>query len=189
MLEQLLYRDKEIFHLINGVWNYPLLDILMPWLRNKYLWAPLYLFVISFFLYNYRRSGLLAMLYLGITVLFCDQISSDIIKPMVQRLRPCHDPLLKEQVHLLVGCGGPFGFPSSHAANHFGVALFLGLLLPRNRFVFAALLLWASLVCYAQIYTGVHYPLDIAGGALLGAVLGSLMLLLCKRHLQKDFLF
>lgn len=189
MLDQFIKWDLSAFHLINGVWHSPFLDFLMPWVRNKYLWAPLYLFLIAFFLINYKRQGALALLYLGITVLFCDQISSDIIKPWVQRLRPCHDPLVKEQVRLLAGCGGPFGFTSSHAANHFGVAVFLGTLMRYKKFVFPVALLWALIVCYAQVYVGVHYPLDIAGGALLGAVIGGLMFMLGKRHLRKDFIF
>jgi len=189
MLEQLLQGDRDAFRLINEAWSLPVLDSLMPWLRNKYVWSPLYLFLISFFLYNYRKNGMLALLYLGITVLFCDQISSDLLKPFFQRLRPCHDPLLKEHIHLLVSCGGPYGFPSSHAANHFGVAVFLGFLFCSKRVVLPAALLWAAVVCYAQIYVGVHFPLDIAGGALLGALIAAAMLLLCKRHLKKDFLF
>lgn len=186
MLDLLLNWDEGLFRLVNGAWNFPLFDAVLPWLRNKYVWAPLYLFIICFFLYNYGKNGVLALLYLGITILFCDQLSSDFIKPFVQRMRPCHDPLLKEQVRLLAGCGGPFSFPSSHAANHFGVATFLGGLLWNRRWVLPAALLWAFVICYAQVYVGVHYPLDIAGGAALGGMIGGFLFLLCKRHLKTD---
>jgi len=189
MLDELLQRNNEAFHLINGVWNSALLDFIMPWLRNKYAWAPLYLFIIGFMLLNYRWKGLMALLYLGITVLLCDQISSGIIKQYFEIPRPCNDPALADHIRLLVNCGSGFSFPSSHAANHFGTAVFLGVLFSRKRIILPVALLWAALISYAQIYVGVHYPLDIAGGALLGATIGLLTSFLCKWHLGNDFLF
>lgn len=183
MFEEIIRWDKALFFLINSVWTSPLKDEIMPLLRNKYIWAPLYVFIAAFFLKNYKIHGVYVLLYLGVVVLFCDQISTT-LKPFIQRLRPCHDDFWIEHLRLLVGCGKSFGFPSNHAANHFGVAAFLGVLLWRNsRFILPVALLWAGVICYAQVYVGVHYPLDILGGAVLGSGIGLGMALLLKRYL------
>ncbi|GIV33192.1 MAG: phosphatase PAP2 family protein [Chitinophagales bacterium] len=188
MTDWLLQLDKELFTCINVKWTSPLLDSVLPWMRNKYVWAPLYLFIGSFLLLNYHKKGLLISIYLALTVLLCDQISSDLIKPLLARPRPCHHTEWLEEIRVLVSCGTGYSFVSSHATNHFGVALFLGLLLKKKfSWVLPVGLIWALLIAYSQIYVGVHYPLDIAGGALLGAAIGSLMYGMVYRHLKGDF--
>ncbi len=188
MLDQLIQLDLRLFHLINVEWSNNALDIILPWLRNKYVWAPLYVFIGSFILYNYGRKGVLICIYLAVTVLACDQISSDIIKGIFVRPRPCHYPELLNQMNLLVSCGSGYSFVSSHAANHFGVAFFLGFLFWRkSRIILPLGLLWAIIISYSQIYVGVHFPFDVAGGALLGTAIGSGLVLLCIRHLKDDF--
>lgn len=185
MFEQLIEWDNTLFYLVNSVWANGLFDAVMPWLRNKYTWVPLYVFIVSFFVLNYKQRGVFALLYLGIVVLFCDQISSDIIKPLVGRIRPCNNPMWDEHIRLLVNCGSGLSFTSSHAANHFGVAAFLGVVLwQSSRIILAIGFLWAALVCYAQVYVGLHYPLDIAGGALLGLTIGFGMSALFGRHFK-----
>ena len=95
---------------------------------------------------------------------------------MIGRVRPCNDPEMASQLQMLAGyCGGNGSFTSSHAANHFGMAVFLFLtarhILGKWSLLFFA---WAFIVCYAQVYVGVHFPLDVIGGALLGSILGSI---------------
>ena len=183
MTEQLLQLDKSLFHHINMVWTSPALDALLPWLRNKYIWAPFYLFILAFFILNYRWQGVMMALCLGITILFCDQLSSGIIKPLFQTLRPCNDPMWEGNIRVLVNCGSGYGFVSSHAANHFGAAMFLGIIFWRKtKFVLPALLAWAALISYAQVYVGLHYPFDVAGGAGLGVLIGTGIAFLCRRH-------
>ncbi|MDX1685268.1 MAG: phosphatase PAP2 family protein, partial [Saprospiraceae bacterium] len=93
----------------------------------------------------------------------------------VERVRPCNDESIKQEVILRARCGGGYSFTSSHATNHFGLSMVLFLLLG-NRIAWRWLIfLWAALVSYAQIYVGVHYPLDILGGAVLGVMLGYLV--------------
>lgn len=175
MLEQIVAADKALFHLINAVWTLPLFDTLAPWLRNKYFWAPLYVFIAVFFLINYGRRGWYALILLALTVTLCDQLSSGFIKPLAERVRPCNDSSMTE-LRLLVSCGSGFSFTSSHAANHFGAAIFLSSLFWRKSILVTGVLLaWASAVSWAQVYVGVHYPLDIAGGALLGTMIGAFL--------------
>ena len=76
---------------------------------------------------------MLIILMLGLTVLLCDQISSGICKPLFERFRPTHDPVFSQYVTTVNGyLGGMYGFISSHAANTFGIAVFVSLLI-KNR--------------------------------------------------------
>jgi len=76
--------------------------------------------------------------------------------------------------------GGEYGFVSNHAANVFGLAFFLFMLLkPTKKLVALSLFAWASFVCYTRIYLGVHYPLDIVGGALWGTLVGFIFSKIC----------
>jgi undecaprenyl-diphosphatase len=91
---------------------------------------------------------------------------------MVERPRPSHNPEMAGLVHIVNDYrGGQFGFVSSHAANFFGVATFLSSQFKNYKWSFV-LLGWAALISYSRIYLGVHYPLDIICGAVLGAVIG-----------------
>ncbi len=176
MLEQLIELDRVLFHLVNVAWGHPFLDALLPWLRDKYLWTPLYIFIVAFMLVNYGVKGWLPLVYLGITIILCDQISSSYVKPFFERLRPCNEPFFRDQINLLVNCGKGYSFTSSHATNHFGVAMFLGVFfLQKTKWVLVAGILWAFAVSYSQVYVGVHYPLDIVGGAMLGGCIGFLL--------------
>jgi undecaprenyl-diphosphatase len=166
--------DQSLFVYINQVATHPLTDTLMPFFRESTLWIPFYLFLIVFVFVNFGKKGWVWLLFAFITLLLTDQFSSSIIKNWVQRPRPCADPLLYGQVRLLLDhCSGGYSFTSSHATNHFGVATFLFVTLGRYFGNWKYLLfIWAALICYAQVYVGVHYPLDVVFGALLGFLIG-----------------
>ena len=166
--------DQQLFYFLNTTCGNPVLDWLAPMWREKLFWMPFYVFLVAFFTINFRKKGLLAVLALVVTVGLADFISSELIKKNVRRLRPCNDPAFVEKVHLRVdSCGGGWSFTSSHAANHFAAAVFLGLLLGRRvKWAWPALLGWAASVALMQVYVGLHYPGDILGGALVGVLVG-----------------
>ena len=113
-----------------------------------------------------NKSILVPLLFLAIV--FTDQLSSSVIKHLVQRPRPCHlinGTYVMENLRLLVTCGTGFSFPSSHAANSFAVSTLLTIYYPKFSWVF---ILFALLVSFSRIYVGVHYPLDVVGGAATG---------------------
>lgn len=172
-MDQLLLYDEWLFRLINGVWHHAFLDAVMPFLRNKYFWAPVYLFILSFLLLNYGKRVWYVIFFAIVTIVLSDQISSSIIKPLVGRLRPCNLDTFKESVRLLIDCGSGKSFTSSHATNHFGIATyFVSIFRHRFKWVVPVGFLWAALISYGQIYVGVHYPLDILGGAIIGILIG-----------------
>lgn len=176
MFEQIIQLDQNLFFAINHGLSNPVFDWLMPILRNRFFWTPLYLFIIIFLVRNYGKRGWLILIFLGLTFGFTDYFSSSIIKPKVERLRPCNDPVLKTEVRNLVACGSGFSFPSSHAANHFAIAVFLILLFYKKwKWIIPTGLLWAASISFAQIYVGVHFPIDVLTGAILGSIIGYVM--------------
>lgn len=152
-----------------------MLDSVAPWWRESITWTPFYLFLLLIALINWKKSSIPWIAMALVTILLSDQISSSVVKPLFARLRPCNDPYWAGSVRLLLdGCGAGYSFTSSHAANHFALAIYLANTL-RNFFPKwfpVAVMIWAASVAYAQMYVGVHYPLDVIGGGLLGVTIG-----------------
>ncbi len=130
-----------------------------------------------------KDNGLKTLWYiffLALTVVLADNIASSIIKPVVCRLRPTHDPSVMNLLHIVNNYKGAlYGFVSSHAANTFGAAIFISLLL-RNSKMTVAMFFWAILTSYSRVYLGVHFPLDILGGMVVGLLSGACCFLLME---------
>ena len=178
--------DTALMHLINDGWSHPILDFIFPLFRNKYFWLPLYVLCISWIMYNHHiRHVFLILVFLGLSIFAADTISSQLIKYEVKRIRPCQELRMDPPVIERAACGSGFSFTSSHASNHFCIAAFMiavfGKLLGRWKYVWW---LWALLVSIAQVYVGLHYPLDIAGGGVLGLIIGTSMGVLCKHRIE-----
>lgn len=173
MIDQLVQFDRDLFFAINNGLSNGFFDWLMPILRDRYTWVLLYLFIIVFSIKNYGKQGIIMILFLAMTFGISDFISSSIIKPNVQRLRPCNETEIKTKVNNLVDCGTGYSFPSSHATNHFAIAVFLIMMFYHKwKIILPIGILWAASISFAQIYVGVHYPIDILTGSLLGSSIG-----------------
>lgn len=168
--------DKKLFTLINFYASAPFLDLPMRILRHAYTWIPLYVFML-YWIIRYARKRAWQFALLSLCSFGCtDWISSGVLKPLIGRMRPCYDQTLRLVIHKLEGCGGIYSMPSSHASNHFGLATFWFCAIyymTGKRWWW--LYVWALLVCYAQIYVGKHFPLDILAGAGLGTLIGYIM--------------
>jgi membrane-associated phospholipid phosphatase len=173
--------DYQLFEAINTGMSSLFLDAILPWMREPLFWLPLYTFIIAFTFFNYGKKAYWLIVFLGLTTSSADMVSSRLVKKTIERIRPCNDD--KVMVIERVRCGVGYSFTSSHATNHFAVASFLIATLGlHHKRMKPVLWFWASLISFSQVYVGVHYPLDILGGALLGMSIGKLWSLIFHKY-------
>lgn len=163
-MEWLIDIDERWFYLINqsgtAFW-----DNIMLFFTYKWSWIPLYLVLVAMIIIQEKKNSIWVLLTIGVVITICDMGSVHLFKNTFERLRPCH---ALDNVRLVTkGCGGPYGFVSSHASNVFGLAIILSKVF-NNKLLFVALFFWAAIVSYSRVYVGVHYPFDILAGMLWG---------------------
>lgn len=173
MFEQIKKLDEEILLFINSHHN-SFFDSIMWFASGKWSWLPLYAFIIILLIIKFKKRAWLMILLIIPLIIASDQLSSGLLKPLTQRLRPSHEPGLENLLHYVDNYrGGLYSFPSSHATNFFALVTYLCLITAKKIKWFACLLVpVALLVCYSRMYLGVHYPSDVLCGAMIGAFLG-----------------
>jgi membrane-associated phospholipid phosphatase len=173
MIESLIQLDRNWFIAINTGMQNPFWDAVCPFMRHQSNWYLLYGLLLGVCYKIWNKKALWVLVGAAVLVLVSDQISANLIKNTIQRLRPCNDPSLVGMVRNIVGCGKGYSFVSAHATNHFAIAVFFSILFkPYFKWTWLIALPWAALIAFSQIYVGVHYPLDVICGALLGSLLG-----------------
>ncbi len=178
--------DFQVLQWFNGS-NNVILDQLALVLTSGFTWIPLY---VVLFIVVMRNNE--TMMQIGLVVgaallciLFADGFSDGIIKPLAERWRPSNDPLVKYSVRVVDNLRmKDYSFCSAHAANTMSIAVFFSLLV-RSRMLTITMIVWSLVNCWTRLYLGVHYPLDIATGLLLGSVVGFLVYLLYHRMYRR----
>ncbi|MEO6671082.1 MAG: phosphatase PAP2 family protein [Ferruginibacter sp.] len=176
-MRKIIELDRRLFTAINGGnWHNDVVDSVMLFIRNRDTWWPLYLFLLVFAIINLKKKAFWWIIFAAITVIVSNFISSDLVKEHVFRLRPCNDPRLADTIRILVNYRPQSSsFTSSHATNHFAMATFFYFTLNKLIGKWALLFfLWSGLICLAQVYVGVHFPLDVICGGLIGFIFGYL---------------
>lgn len=187
MFEALENIDRDLLLAINGA-NAPWLDHIMWYISQKWLWIPLYLFILYFI---YKRTDIKTTIAFlaaaGLCVAIADLVSVHLFKNMVMRYRPTHNLEIADLIHTYIKSdgheyrGGMYGFVSSHAANHTALATFVFFRFRQINKHWAWLFLWAAVIGYSRIYLGVHYPSDVICGSILGIGAGYLVHRLYQR--------
>ena len=154
--------DIALFRLINEQGQNPFFDWFMPFMTESRNFISVFIVLGIWILWRERKAGLFFLIFIGLTLTIADQFSSHLLKEVIGRVRPCH---VLENVHMLTDCNTSYSFPSSHAVNIFAAAFFLSQPLKR---LAPVLYVIAAVVAYSRVYIGIHYPIDVLGGAMIG---------------------
>ena len=181
-MEMLIDFDRWLLLAVNGSESL-YLDGVVQTLTNAVTWIPLY--IALFYLVVKNNATMSKILFIvgcaALCYLFAGAVDDGIVKPLVARWRPTHDPVIGWHVDVVNGYrGGRYGFFSAHASNTFSIAIFFSLL-TRSRLLATILIMWSLINCWTRLYLGVHFPGDILCGLLWGGVVGTLVYYFYRR--------
>ena len=190
-MHTLIEIDRNLLVFFNGS-DSLFLDNLVVTLTSGLTWIPLYLSLLYIVIKNNETMKQI-MLVIGcvcLCMLISDGVVDFIVKPMVGRLRPTHDPAIKYSLDVVNNIReNQFSFFSAHASNTFCIAVFFSLLVRNCKFV-VAMIIWSLLNCWTRLYLGVHYPSDILVGILWGGFVGAFVYYIYIKsylHIHSDF--
>lgn len=178
MIEKILELDAKLYLYLNNLGN-PAWDWFWLLITDKWTAIPLYVLLLYLIFRRYGVKGTAISLVMIALLITCTDQLANVFKDGFERLRPCRQEGVMEYARYIAVRCGRFGYFSAHAASSFALAIFVGLILKKAypKLIYM-MLFWALVVSYSRIYVGVHYPLDVITGMLIGAFLGYLFYLL-----------
>jgi undecaprenyl-diphosphatase len=183
LITKIIELDKQLLLLLNSFHN-GFFDNFMFTFSKVGVWIPFYLSVVYLLFKSLGKKAIWLVLLLISGVVLADQLSG-LMKDGFQRFRPSHDPAIQNFVHIVNNSrAGLYGFVSSHAANTVGFAMLSSLFIRRQTYTIAALS-WAIITSYSRIYLGLHFPLDILGGAITGITIALFLYFIYKKYILK----
>lgn len=183
LITKIIELDKQLLLLLNSFHN-GYFDTFMFSFSKKAVWIPFYLSVVYILFRSKGKKAIWMILLLILGAVLADQLTG-LMKNGFQRFRPSHDPAIQNFVHIVNNSrAGLYGFVSSHAANTVGFALLSSLFIRRQAYTIVVLS-WAAITCYSRMYLGVHFPLDILGGAITGTLIALFLYFIYKKYILK----
>ena len=185
MLENLIHLDKNLLIFLNNLGSEQW-DPIWLVITNQLYWSPLFIFI--FYLtvktFGWKRGGFMIVSMI-LLVAFSDQFTN-LIKNSVQRLRPNNDPEIKHLLRTLIEPQS-YSFMSGHATTSTFFSVFIVLLFKETYKYVYLVLLWPLIFAYSRLYLGVHFPIDIFVGIIIGFTFANLYYLLFKKVDKKLF--
>ncbi|MCG1037607.1 phosphatase PAP2 family protein [Polaribacter sargassicola] len=184
-MDNIIQTDKNIVVFLNNLGSEQW-DPLWLGITNQFNWTPLFLLVLFlvFKTFGWKRGGFIAI-SLILLVAFSDQFTN-LIKNSVQRLRPNNDPEIKHLLRILKSPKG-FSFMSGHATTSTFFSVFVILLLKDKYKYIYFILIWPLVFAYSRLYLGVHFPIDILVGVIIGITLANIYYFFFKKVDNKLF--
>ncbi len=176
MIDFFVHIDTLVFYLINVTISNPFFDSVMPFITELRNWYIVYIILFVWLFWKGGKNGRIAALSLILSIVITDQINSMVLKEIFGRLRPC---VTQENINLLVSCGAGKSFPSSHAANSFAAATILSFFYMHYKYAF---FLIAFLISFSRVYVGVHYPIDVIAGGIVGFIIAFILISIIKLY-------
>ena len=180
-LDRIIQHDKDLLVFINGMGSENW-DSFWLIITNQLSWIPLYLlfFYLIFKSFGWKK-GLGLILLTALLVTFSDQFTV-FLKNYFERLRPNRDPSINEVIRILKN-NSSYSFVSGHATTSTAVTLLMYLTLKKHYKYTFLFFIWPIMFSYSRMYLGVHFPLDVTMGAVLGIMIGYLFYILSIKML------
>lgn len=184
MIEEIIDFDKVVFLYLNSLGSKSF-DFFWLIITNKYLNFVIYISLLFAIFIKYGRAKAMNIFLLAVILILIVDQTTNLSKLSFERLRPCYDQQISLLSRLVSSdCGGKFSFFSAHASNSFALATFFSFIFKNLKILKIAIVFSALMVAYSRVYIGVHYPLDIITGAMVGTTFSTTYIYFVNKYLK-----